>query len=369
VTALLVLVALAATLYQIFALLASLLHLASSEPPSSYKPPISILKPVRGLDPHFWEAITSHAEQDYPEFEILFGVTDPGDPAVPLIQKLIAAYPDRTIRLIHTTTDFPNAKAGVLEELSSHARHPVLIVNDSDILVPPRYLERVASPLSDPQNGIVTCLYRGEGDNWPARWESLGIATDFAPSVLVAPLLGVREFGLGSTLAFRAAQLRAIGGFRALGEYIADDYQLAKRLTSLDLRAVISKAVVETHPGDNTWAGVWRHQVRWARTIRACRGVGYLGLPVTHATIWVVLCAWLGFPGLAGLLFSARMAAGMTAGIAVLRSRIATWYFAAIPLWDLWAFQIWVVALLRNTVQWRGERMRLDREGRIQSLT
>jgi ceramide glucosyltransferase len=364
----LVLIAIAATLYQILALVASLHHITGTEPNPEIPPrPVSILKPVHGLDPQFWESIVSHAEQDYPEFEILFGVSDPGDPAIPIIERLIASYPNRNIRLIRTHTELPNGKVGTLEELSSHTQYPVLVVNDSDILVPPGYLRRAVAPLSDPQVGVVTCLYRGDGAGWPARWESLGIATDFAPSVLVAPLLGVREFGLGSTLVFRAEHLRAIGGFRSFGDYIADDYQLAKRITDLGLRAVISKMVVETHPGDNTWAGVWRHQVRWARTIRACRGIAYFGLPVTHATLWAALCATNGLVGLAWLLFWARIAAGMTAGIAVLRSGAAARYFALIPLWDLWAFSIWIAGALSNTVVWRGKQMRLDRGGRIVS--
>jgi ceramide glucosyltransferase len=240
-----------------------------------------------------------------------------------------------------------------------------MVVNDSDILVPPGYLRRVVAPLTDPQIGIVTCLYRGDGSHWPSRWQALGIATDFAPSVLVAPLLGVREFGLGSTLVFRAEHLRAIGGFRSFGDYIADDYQLAKRVTDLGLRAVVSKVVVETHLAGNTWAGVWRHQVRWARTIRACRGFAYFGLPITHATLWAILCGANGLVGLAWLLFWARIAAGMTAGIAVLRSGPAARYFALIPLWDVWAFCVWVAGALSNTVVWRGKRMRLDRGGRI----
>ena len=362
----LVLVTIAATVYQILALVASLHHITASEPePTDPLPPISILKPVRGLDPRFWESIVSLAEQEYPEFEILFGVGDPQDPAIPLIERLIAAYPDRVIRLVRTQTELPNGKVGTLEDLSSDARHAVLVVSDSDILVPPGYLRRVVAPLSDRKIGIVTCLYRGDGNHCPARWESLGIATDFAPSVLVAPLLGVREFGLGSTLVFRSEHLRAIGGFRSFGDYIADDYQLAKRITDLGLRSVISKVVVETHPGEDSWLGVWRHQVRWARTIRACRGLAYFGLPITHATIWAVLCGVNGFAGLAWLLFWARIAAGMTAGIAVLRSGAASRYFALIPLWDLWAFGVWIAGALSSTVMWRGKRMQLDRGGRI----
>ena len=361
----LVLIGIAATLYQLLALLASLNHLAGSDCPETALPPVSILKPVSGLDPGFANAIESHASQNYPEFEILFGTADPAEPSLAVIDNCKAAHPNRPISVIHSTSAMPNAKAGILEDLSQHASHSLLLVNDSDISVPPGYLKRVVAPLSDPHVGLVTCLYRAEGQSWASRWEALGIATDFAPSVLVAPLLGVREFGLGSTLVFRAADLKRIGGFQSIGDFLADDYQLAKRITGLALRAVISKAVVTTHLGNDSWKEVWNHQVRWARTIRACRGIAYLGLPLTHATLWAVLCALNGFAGLGGLLFGVRMAAGMTAGIAVLRSGAAARGFFLIPLWDVWAFAVWLAALLQNSVVWRGERIQIDRKGRI----
>lgn len=174
--------------------------------------PISILKPVRGKDPHFFEAIRSHAGQDYPEFEILFGVIDAADPAIPDIRRLQAEFPERAISLHVVPTTAPNAKAGVLAELSRRARHPLLLVNDSDIQVPSGYLRAVVGALGAPRTGIVTCLYRARADSWPARWEALGIATEFIPSLVVARLLGVAEFACGSTLALRAEVLREIGG-------------------------------------------------------------------------------------------------------------------------------------------------------------
>lgn len=356
-----------AGLYQLVAIAASLKHLFSPEPPSGPLPPVSILKPVRGRDPHFYEAIRSHALIDYPEFEILFGVREAGDPAVEDIQRLIAEFPQVPIRLVCGGYETANGKVGILMRLAEEARFPVLLVNDSDIRVPPDYLRRTAGPLMATGAGLVTCLYRATADSWAGRWEALGIATGFVPGVLVAPLAGVREFGLGSTLAFRAEDLTRIGGFAALAGYLADDYQLAKRITALGKPALMAKVVVEIFLGDAGWRGVWKHQVRWARTVRVSRGGGYAGLPVTHAGLWALVALAAGHPLIAAGLAALRVAGGLAAGWGVLRSPAA---LAAplIPLWDLWAFAVYAAGLVGNTVEWRGDRLRLNRDGTITRL-
>ncbi len=357
----------AALLYQLIAIAAAVRHMLAREPDGETSPPVSILKPVRGLDPHFYEAIRSHAVQDYPEFEILFGVTDPDDPAIREIERLAREFPKTAIRLVPSFRQAPNGKVGVLCDLAAEARHPILLVNDSDIRVPHDYLQRVAGRLDDAENGIVTCLYRAHADSWPSAWEALGIAIDFMPSVLVAPLVGVREFGLGSTLAFRAEDLAEIGGFASIADYLADDYQLARRITGLGTGAVMAKVVVETNLGDNSWTGVWRHQVRWARTIRVSRGDGYAGLPVTHAGLWALISAVAGVWWLAGALAGARMIMALAGGVGAVGSRQALFGFILAPLWDLWAFAVWAAGLFGKTVEWRGRRLLLDRAGRIVS--
>ncbi len=193
---------------------------------------------------------------------------------------------------------------GALIDLAREARHPILIVNDSDISVPAGYIHDVTAPLADPGIGLVTCLYRAEAHDWPSRFEALAIATDFAPSTLVARLFGVSDFGLGSTLAFRRADLDRIGGFHAIADYIADDYQLGHKLHALGLRNMISEVVVSTRLSSGSWLGAWRHQVRWARTIRLSGGAGYAGLPITYASLWAVIAAlfglwWIALPLLA----------------------------------------------------------------------
>jgi ceramide glucosyltransferase len=326
---------------------------------------ISILKPLRGRDPHLFEALRSHAEQDYPRFEILFGVSDPADPAIEDIDRLRAAYPAVPISLHVALTKAPNAKAGVLAELAKRARHPLLLVNDSDIKVPRGYLRDVAAPLNDPKIGLVTCLYRASAESWPSRMEALGIATEFAPSVMVARLLGVAEFALGSTMALRASTLTEIGGFETIADYLADDYQLGRHISERGYRIHFAQPVVETALGAETWTQVWRHQVRWSRTIRVSRPSGYYGYVITHATLWAAVAfaagaAWAGMIALA-----LRIVAGICIGRGVLRDRSALRLFPLIPLRDLFGFAVWVAGLFGNTVTWRGQVLRLRRDGRL----
>ena len=355
----------AAAAYQLLALAAALWHLTRKEAPAKSLPPISILKPVCGLEPHFREAILSHTSQDYPEFEIVFGAADASDPAVEEVRRVMAEFPQSRIRLVCGASEAANRKAGVLVELAKAARYPLLLVNDSDVRVPQGYLRRIVSPLEDPEVGLVTCLYRGWSEHWPGRWEALGIATDFAPSVLVAPLVGVREFGMGATLLFRAEDLRAIGGFEALADYIADDYQLACRIARLGRRVVMSKVVVETGLAGRCWSEVWRHQVRWARTIRVSRPGGYAGLVLSNASLWALVAALAGAWWAALVLLGLRMLVGLVVGVGILHSREVRRTFLLIPLRDLWGAAVWLCGLFGNTVEWRGTRLRLTPDGRI----
>lgn len=328
-------------------------------------PPVSILKPIHGRDPGLYRALRSHAEQDYPEFEILAGLSDPHDAALADLERLKAEYPARSIRIIVSSTKTPNGKVGVLADLVGHARYPALLVNDSDIIVDPTYLSSIVAELADPKAGLVTCLYRASADHWPARWEALGIATDFAPSVLVARALGLRGFALGSTMLFRAEDLKRIGGFPAIGDFLADDYQLGQRISALGLRVVLSKAVVETHLSGATWSEVWRHQLRWARTIRVSRRAGYYGYVVTNASLWCGLAALAGHWHIAVVVLLLRLLAGGIAGAGVLKDRQTLPWAFLIPARDLWGLAVWTAGLFGSTVEWRGQKLRLTCDGRI----
>jgi ceramide glucosyltransferase len=333
--------------------------------PAHSLPPLSILKPVHGRDPRFYEAILSHAAQDYPEFEILFGVNTPDDPALQDIVRLQGEFPALRIEIAIVPTLAPNAKVGVLEELARRARYSVLLVNDSDIAVEPGYLRAVTAPLDAPGVGLVTCLYRAGAESWASRFEALGIATEFAPSVLVARLLGVAEFALGSTMVFRAETLRRIGGFAAIANYLADDYQLGRRIAQLGLRIEFASVVVETDLGAGSWTQVWRHQLRWSRTIRVSRSLGYYGYVVTHATLWglIALAAHQWQAGVLAL--AVRVAAGVWVGAGILRDRKVRRDFWLIPLRDLFGFAVWAAGIFGDTVQWRDRQLKLRSDGRI----
>jgi ceramide glucosyltransferase len=351
----------AAAGYQLVALAAVVRQLLRRDPPIARFPFVSILKPVHGSDPFFEAAIRSHTRIDYPHHEVLYGVNRADDPAAESVEALPGA------RLYVSGHVRPNAKVANLMELERHARGEVWVVNDGDILVTPEYLRRVVAPLEDANVGLVTCLYRPIPLGFPAAWESLGIAIDFAPSTLVAPLVGIHEFGLGSTLCFRAAEWKAQGGFATIADYLADDYQLARRLTKgQNKRAVMSRLVVDTGLRYASWSAMWRHQVRWARTIRVSRSE-YIGLPVTHAGLWALLAALCGAPQIAAALLAIRIVTAFTSARCLLGSQLA-WALPCIPLWDVFAFAVWAAGLTGNTIEWRGAYLKLERNGKLTPL-
>jgi ceramide glucosyltransferase len=339
-------IALIAGAYQLVAIAACLWFL-SRKKPAARQPGISVLKPVRAWHAGLDQAVQSHIDQDYPEFEVLLGSREP------IVGAILCAQ------------EAPNAKVGVLMDMIKHARHPLIIVNDADITAPPGYFEEIAALLDDPRVGLVTCIYRAESDNWPGRWEALGVSTDFAPSTLVAPFVGVSEFALGATLAFRRADLDRIGGFAAVADYLADDYQLGKQFHALGLRNVMARSVVSTHLEGGSWTAVWRHQLRWARTIRVSRPMSYLGLPVTFATLWALIAALGGAWGIAAPLLTVRITMALITGWGVLRSKDTLRLLYLIPLRDLYAVTVWAAALFGSTVEWSDTALQLDRRGRI----
>lgn len=343
--------------YQLFAVVACLVFKAQKRDTRPQPAPVSILKPVHGVEPAMREAIASHALLSG-DYEFLCGVRD-GDPAA----GVIAEFPKA--RVIPVRTQTPNAKVGVLMDLAAAAQHPILIVNDADIRVDPDYIPRVTGPLTDAKIGLVTCLYRAEGSTFAARFEGLGIATDFAPSTLVARLVGVDEFAMGSTMAFRRETLDRIGGFAAIKDYLADDYQLGQRIHALGLKCMLSDVIVTTHLG-GTWSDVWHHQVRWSRTIRVSNFWGYLGLPVTFASAWALFAAATQQYEVALFALAARMLMASIAGGAILQAPDTWKLWPLIPLRDLFGAAVWCAGLFGNTVLWRGRSLHLDADGRIQ---
>ena len=331
--------------------------------PESQLPPVSILKPLKGVDPGIWENFCSHCEQEYPQFQLIFGVSDPGDPAVEVVRKLQAKYPNREIELIVCDRVLgANIKVSNLTQMLPVALHEFLLVNDSDIRVPSDYLRQVIAPLADPSVGLVTCLYRGiAAPTLGSRLDALGIATDFVPGVLSARLLekGL-HFGLGSTLAFRRCDLEAIGGFEALLDYLADDYELGRRIAVTGKRVELSVATVVTFLPAYTLRQFFRHQLRWSRTIRDARRWGYAGLLFTFGLPWALATllaargaawAWV----LLAMTFAVRLAVGFVSAVFVLDDRLSFSNVFLLPLRDLIAPLVWAASFMGNRIHWRGD--------------
>ena len=330
-------------------------------------PPISILKPLKGTDPEIYESFRSHCLQDYPEYEIIFGVNDPGDPSIETVKALQREFPDRRIQLVVSPKILgANVKVSNLAQMLGEARYDSLIVNDSDISVARDYLRRITAPLADSRVGLVTCLYRGvAGATLGSRLEGLGISTDFCPSVLAARQVeGGIHFGLGSTLAFRRAELEKIGGFASFVDYLADDYELGRRIADLGFVVKLSDVVVETHLPAYRLREFVAHQLRWARGVRDARAGGYLGLVFTFGVMWALVAvaatrgALWSWGALAGTLLL-RLAVAVVVGWRVLRDSQVLKYAWLIPLRDLVAVVVWIASLGGHTVTWRGDKFRL----------
>jgi ceramide glucosyltransferase len=342
-------------------------------PASNALPPVSILKPLKGTDPEMYLSLRSHCVQDYPDYEIIFGISDPNDPALAVVEKLQREFPTRTIKLVPCEQKLgANGKVSSLAQMVPDAKHEFLLVNDSDIRVGPDYLRIVMAELQDPDTGLVTCLYRGvPAHTIASKMESLGISTDFMAGVLAAwQLEGGLQFGLGATLAFRRSDLEAIGGFEAIVDYLADDYELGRRISKRNRKVKLSQAVVETFLPAYDFAGFFSHQLRWARTIRAARPSGYAGLVLTFTLPWATLTLLLGRgAGWAWVLFVIavvmRMSMALAVGKSVLRDKEVSRSWWLIPVRDLLALVVWFLGLFGRRILWRGDVFQL-RRGKLQ---
>ena len=345
---------------------------ASRKETPSTLPPFSILKPLKGTDPEMYESFRSHCLQDYPEYEIIFGVSEPDDPAVADVERLRKEFPGRVIQLVVCPNQLgANAKVSNLEHMVGVARYEYLVVNDSDIRVPANYLRHLAAPLAEPSVGMVTCLYHGAAaPTLGSRLESLGIATDFSPGVLVARILeGGLRFGLGSTLAFRRTDLNQIGSFRSMVDFLADDYELGKRIAALGRKVLLSDVVVETHLSAYPMRGFFAHQIRWARGVRDSRLGGYVGLVATFGLMWSLLLVVIAHGTIwswytLGLVALMRFAVALVVGRGVLQDRQLPRLLWLLPLRDLIAAAVWIVSFFGHTVTWRGDRFVL-KNGRL----
>ena len=341
-----------------------------------FAPDVSILKPVKGVDPQMYAGLASHCRQQYAgNFEIVFGVSSMDDPAVREIERLREEFPGCAIRLVECRERLgTSGKVSNLVQMLREARYEHVLINDSDIYVSPLYLKHVMASFADASVGMVTAPYIGRtaesGSTLWARLEALGISVDFLPGVLTARKLehGIR-FGLGSTLAMSRTALTKAGGLEPLTEYLADDYEMGARIAAAGYRVELSNEVVDTTVPAYRFRGFCDHQLRWSRSTRDSRKLGYVGLGITYALPWALMnCVASGFAlwsfSLLSVVVLARVAVALSVGVGILRDGQVLRDLWLLPLRDFFGLGFWAWSFADDTVVWRGERFHL-RDGRI----
>ncbi len=355
------LIALAPLAYYVVVVLAAIRFFQNQTPDRNFQPPVSILKPVHGVDFGSCENFTSFCQQNYPDYEILFCVNELSDPAVPLIQRVISEFPDRRIRLFSGAERLgTNQKVNNLTLLAREAQHEIVIQSDADIRVGPNYLKEMAAPFADPSVGTVSCLYSAIAEpNLCAHLEAVGTASDFLPGALVADWLEGTSFALGASVATTKTWLRKIGGFEALANVLADDYEIGNRVFKAGGKALLSREMVWTMYPAQSFRGFWEHQVRWARTIRTVRPSSFLGLILTHGLPWTIAAAivapkaWVAAAYLLAYLVL-RLAAAWTAGVWGMRDQVLRHRLWLVPLRDALHVAVWLAGFTSHRVWWGG---------------
>ena len=334
-------------------------------------PPVSIMIPLRGADFGAYQNYASFCEQIYPTFQILFGVQDAADSSVPIVKRLAGDFPQCDIDLvICADAHGQNAKVSNLQNMLARVKHQYIAIVDSDIRVGRDYLQNVIQPLADPKVGLVTCLYRAaEAPDFSARLEAVALTCEAAPGALMARMFEGIKFASGATMATTRARLDEIGGFAALADYLADDFMLGK-LISRRHEVRLSRYVVETVMAPAGFLGMVRHQMRWARSTRRSRPLGYLGLILTYGTALAVLTAIVDRASAASLMLlgatlAIRMAMAWLIGVYWLGDRILLRNLWLVPIRDLLSFVVWLLGLVGRKVEWRGRWFEVTGDGKI----
>ncbi len=345
---------------------------------AAFAPDVSILKPVKGVDERMYAGLVSHCKQTYiGRFEIVFGVSSSEDPAIVEIKRLQAEFPECSIRLVECRERLgTSGKVSNLVQMLGEARFGHVLINDSDIHVSPHYLTRVMACFSDTRVGLITAPYigrtaeSGAGMTVWSRLEALGISTDFLPGVLTARKLegGIR-FGLGSTLAMSRIALQKAGGLEPLVECLADDFEMGARIAAAGYTVELCSEVVETTVPAYGLRNFWEHQLRWARSTRDSRKLGYIGQGVTYVLPWAVMtCVASGFElwsfVLLCVVLLARVAVALAVGVGVLRDRQVLRDLWLLPVRDFFGLLFWIWSFAGDTVVWRGALFRL-KDGNI----
>jgi ceramide glucosyltransferase len=356
------LLALAPFAYYLLAIVSALRFFGGRhEVPTGFAPPVSVLKPVHGLDREAYENYASFCRQHYPEYEILFNVADESDPAIPVIETIIRDFPKVPIRLLIGAEQLGSFnKVNKLVRMAREAKYDILVVSDSDIRVGPEYLHAVVAPFRDSQVGAVTCLYRGlAGDSFGSRLEALGNSSDFDAGVLAGWQLQDVKFTLGATMATTKGRLAEIGGFEALVDLFVDDYELGHRIAALGYRIELISYPVDTVYPRQTLRESFAHQVRWNLAIRNAEPLKGLGLVFVHGLPWALLAGALAPSARLAAIYLGgyvvlRFAMAWTVGVWGLRDPLLRRKIWMLPLRDAFAFVVWLRSLFNHRVQWRG---------------
>jgi ceramide glucosyltransferase len=337
---------------------------------------VSILVPLDGVEPGLFENLAAYCELRHRgPLQVVVGSLDPHDPALVTARLVAARYPGADFHVVAGAAALgPNRKASLLEALSRHARHRVVAAIDSDVRVTRDYLSRMLPPLFEPRVGLVSCLYRTPRPTTLATaYEALCINADFCPSVMLAQALGRSDIALGASLLLERTTLDRVGGFGALVEYLADDHRLAELVSGLGLRVTLASHVVESDPNPATLGAALRHQVRWARTVRACAPWGYAANIVTHGVTFALCALALAavVPTSVVLLAIVVVLLRLAAAVGGARALGAPlgWTLVLVPFRDLAATAVWVASFAGDRIEWRGRQYRIASEGRLIDAT
>ena len=344
--------------------------------PTANPPSITLLKPLKGCDETTRASLQCWLAQQYDgQIQILFGVASAEDPVCAIVRQLLAEFPALDAQLVICGKALgTNAKVSTLVQLEQLAKHPLILCSDADVRVAPDFLTQMVPHLDDPGVGLVNCFYRLANPRTPAmHWETIAINADFWSQVLQSATLKAPDFALGAVMLTRRSALADIGGFTALADCLADDYQLGRRLTGKGHKIALGSVVVECWDKPMSWREVWTHQVRWARTIRVCQPLPYFMSVLANATLWPLL--WL----VAACLFTHSNAAVALAAGCLTARIVMAWHLQRqftpdrdlvsphwlVPVKDLLHFLVWANSFLGNTIEWRGQRMRLRSDGTL----
>jgi len=336
-----------------------------------FQPPITVLKPICGLDIDTYENFASFCRQNYPEYQIIFAVRDQHDPSVEVVKKIIHDFPEIDIQLvISDRTIGTNLKVSNLANAEAKAKHPLLLLADSDVRVGSDYLRRVIQPLQDSRVGVVTCLYRPLVRGWAAILEAVGISTEYHASILVARSLEGMKFALGPTIAIRKTVLHAIGGFAAIADYLADDFQLGYLPSQAGYEVVLTDYVIDHVIATASLTDLIYRQTRWNCCTRVSRPWGYLGLIFTHGTAISLLFLLATFGSTLGwavltVTWSLRLIMAWVVAVRGLKDAVAGKFLWLVPFRDLIGFALWCYGFVGNTIKWRGQQMKLTKGGKL----